>query len=77
LAQVEQRSIDGVLINLGEPAPTGTPGFSEGIPTVTRDAWRNRFYADVLAKETNFHRASGKLIEAGHVGAMGDRVWLP
>ncbi|SFI32637.1 AAA family ATPase [Bradyrhizobium sp. Gha] len=69
----------------GEPGPIDL-GYPDGVPTVPRDAWRNRFYADVLAKEPSvdnetlrqrFHRASGRLIEASHVGAMGDRVWLP
>ncbi|MBR0792696.1 AAA family ATPase [Bradyrhizobium manausense] len=69
----------------GEPGPVDL-GYPDGVPTVTRDAWRNRFYADVLAKEPaldaetlrqRFHRASGRLIEASHVGAMGARVWLP
>jgi hypothetical protein len=37
----------------GEASPPGPPGFPDGVLTVTRDAWRNRFYADVLAKEPN------------------------
>jgi hypothetical protein len=69
----------------GEAPPPDSPGFPEGVLTVTRDAWRNKFYADVLAKEPNidgealrkrFQRTSGKLIDTGHVGAMGERVWL-
>ncbi|WP_298883899.1 AAA family ATPase [uncultured Bradyrhizobium sp.] len=68
----------------GEPGPVDL-GYPDGIPTLPRDAWRDRFYADILAKEPaldaetlrqRFHRASGRLVEAGNVGAMGDRVWL-
>ncbi|WFU23166.1 hypothetical protein QA649_34560 [Bradyrhizobium sp. CB1717] len=77
-------SLRAVLDEGGEAGPVDA-GFSDGVLTVSRDAWRNRFYADLMAKEPSldaearkkrFQRTSGKLIEAGHVGALGDRVWL-
>jgi hypothetical protein len=69
----------------GEEAPLGSEDFPDGVPTVSRDAWRNRFYADVLAKEPDidketlrkrWQRAADKLIDTDHVVAHGNRVWL-
>jgi hypothetical protein len=69
----------------GETPPSDTPGFPEGVLTVSRSAWRNRLYADALGKEPEtdsetlrkrWQRSSAKLIDAGHVGALGERVWL-
>lgn len=44
-------SLLAVLAEDGESPPAGSPGFPEGVVASNRNAWRNRFYADTLAKE--------------------------
>ncbi|WP_428841254.1 AAA family ATPase [Bradyrhizobium barranii] len=69
----------------GESPPAGSPGFPESVLAVTRDAWRNRFYADALAKEPKapedtlskrFRRAIAELTEGDAVGSAGQWFWL-
>jgi hypothetical protein len=66
----------------GEVPPDGSVGFPDGVATVTRDQWRDQFYADVKAKEPaiadatlrqRFTRASGELLAADQTVAVGER----
>ncbi|MDH2357696.1 AAA family ATPase, partial [Bradyrhizobium sp. SSUT112] len=68
----------------GETPAAGSPGFPEGVLTVTREAWRNRFFADALAKEPKatedtlgkrFRRAVVELTEGKEVGSSGQWFW--
>jgi hypothetical protein len=66
--------------------PDGSPGFEDDIPTVTRDQWRDHFYADTRVKEpaipestlrSRFNRAIDDLVNNGEqVGSAGERFWL-
>jgi hypothetical protein len=56
--------------------PDGSVGFPDGVATVTRDQWRDQFYADAKAKEPNVEentlrqrllRARTELIDAEKV----------
>ena len=67
------------------PHQPGSPGFPDGVVVASRDAWRNRFYKDALAKEPKatedalsrrFRRAATELKEAGKIGECGQWVWL-
>ena len=70
----------------GECPPDGSPGFEDDVPTVTRDQWRDRFYADTRVKEpaipestlrSRFNRAIDELVNSGEqVGAAGERFWF-
>jgi AAA domain len=69
----------------GECPPDGSIGFPDGVATVTRDQWRDQFYADAKAKEPaiadaalrqRFTRASGELLAADQTVAVGERVWI-
>jgi hypothetical protein len=70
----------------GECPPNGSPGFEDDVPTVTRDQWRDQFYADTRVKESEipestlrsrFNRAIDELVNNGEqVGAAGERFWL-
>jgi hypothetical protein len=70
----------------GECPPNGSPGFEDDVPTVTRDQWRDQFYADTRVKEpaipestlrSRFNRAIDELVNNGEqVGAAGERFWL-
>lgn len=70
----------------GECPPDGSPGFEDDVPTVTRDQWRDQFYADTRVKEpsipestlrSRFNRAIDELANNGEqVGAAGERFWL-
>jgi hypothetical protein len=78
-------SLERAIEQHGECPPDGSPGFPDGVVTVTRDQWRNQFYADTRAKVPNilegtlrqrFTRANGELLDAGKIGATGERVWI-
>jgi hypothetical protein len=65
--------------------PDGSVGFPDGVATVTRDQWREQFYADAKAKQPatpdntlkqRFTRATAELIEAERVAVTGDRCWI-
>jgi hypothetical protein len=69
----------------GECPPDGSVGFPDGVATVTRDQWRDQFYADVRAKEPaiadatlrqRFTRAAGELLTAEQTAAVGERCWI-
>ncbi|MDH2354894.1 AAA family ATPase [Bradyrhizobium sp. SSUT112] len=69
----------------GQCAPDGSPGFTDGVPTASRDEWREQFYADARAKEpdlkdatlrSRFNRAIEELVDkAESVETVGDRFW--
>jgi hypothetical protein len=44
----------------GECPPDGSVGFPDGVVTVTRDQWREQFYADAKAKQTGRPRQHAK-----------------
>jgi hypothetical protein len=78
-------SLERAIEQHGECPPDGSPGFPDGVVTVTRDQWREQFYADTRAKVPNilegtlrqrFTRANGELLDAGKIGATGERVWI-
>lgn len=83
------KALDALRVAIQEHgvcAPDGSPGFPDGVPTVTRDQWRAEFFAVTKAKEPDikertlsqrFLRASGELIDAEQVGATGERCWIP
>jgi hypothetical protein len=69
-------------IETSESPPDGS---SDGVVTVSRDEWRERFYADTKAKEPDltpgtlrqrFNRASGELLDTEKIVAVGERVWI-
>jgi hypothetical protein len=69
----------------GESPPAGSPGFPEGIVVARRDVWRNRFYADALAKEPKaeetalrqrFSRAIKELTTGEQVASVGEWFWI-
>jgi AAA domain len=69
----------------GECPPDGSPGFPDGVCTVSRDEWRDQFYADAKAKtpaildgtlRQRFTRAVGELLDAEKIIAVGERVWI-
>ncbi len=69
----------------GEHPPAGSPGFPEGVTMVTRDRWRERFYADSNAKgamitddtlRKRFERAIEELVKIKKIGTMGQWFWL-
>jgi hypothetical protein len=70
----------------GECPPDGSPGFPDGVCTVSRDEWRDQFYADTKAKEpailettlrSRFNRAIEELVDKEErVETFGDRFWI-
>jgi hypothetical protein len=73
------------LAEHGLLSPEGARGFPDGVVTVSRDEWRDQFYADTRIKEPKVEentlrqrllRARTELIEAGKVAATGERCWL-
>jgi hypothetical protein len=69
----------------GECLPDCSPGLEDNVPTVTRDQWREEFYAMTRIKEPKiaqgtltqrFTRAIADLIETDQVGATGERCWV-
>jgi hypothetical protein len=70
----------------GECPPDGSPGFPDGVVTVSRDEWRDQFYADTKVKEpaildgtlrSRFNRAIEELVDKeDRVRAVGDRFWI-
>jgi hypothetical protein len=65
--------------------PDGSPGFPDGVATVTREQWRDQFYADAKAKEPNVEentlrqrllRARTELIDTEQVGATGEWCYI-
>jgi hypothetical protein len=78
-------SLERAIEEHGECPPDGSPGFPDGVVTVSRDQWRDQFYRDAKAKEPNVEdntlrqrllRARTELIEAKQVAATGERCWL-
>jgi AAA domain len=78
-------SLERAIEKHGECPPDGSPGFPDGVVTVTRDEWREQFYSDAKVKEPNildaalrqrFTRATGDLLKAAKYVAVGERVWL-
>lgn len=69
----------------GEMPPDGTPGFLDDVPTVTRDQWRDAFYAATKVKEpdikettlrSRFNRAIEELVHKEEaVDTVGERFW--
>jgi|SRR5712664_170674 len=78
-------SLERTIEEQGECPPAGSPGFPDGVVATTRDAWRNRFYADAIAKEPKatedtlskrFRRAVVELTDSSKVGSSGQWFWL-
>jgi hypothetical protein len=78
-------SLERAIEERGECPPDGTPGFPDGVVTVSRDEWRDQFYLDAKAKDPKVEdntlrqrllRARTELIEAKKVAATGERCWL-
>jgi hypothetical protein len=79
-------SLERAIEQHGECPPDGSPGFPDGVVTVTRDQWRERFYADAKAKEpgikegtlrSRFNRAIEELVDKEErVETAGERFWL-
>ena len=78
-------SLERAIAEHGVCPPDGSPGFPDGVVTVSRDQWRDQFYADAKAKEPaiadatlrqRFTRAAGELLAADQTAAVGERVWI-
>jgi hypothetical protein len=78
-------SLERAIQEHGEVPPDGSPGFPDGVATVTRDQWRDQFYADAKAKEPaiadatlrqRFTRAVGELLAADQTATVGERCWI-
>ena len=78
-------SLERVIEAHGECPPDGSPGFPDGVVTVSRDEWRDQFYSDAKTKEPDltpgtlrqrFTRASGELLDAEKIVTVGERVWI-
>jgi hypothetical protein len=68
----------------GERPPDGSPGFTDGVTTVSRDHWRSQFYADTRAKEVQvteatlrkrFNRAILDLTTGRQLETVGEWFW--
>ena len=78
-------SLERAIQEHGECPPDGSPGFPDGVVTVTRDQWRDQFYADTRAKEPalidatlrqRFTRATGDLLDTEKIITIGERCWI-
>jgi hypothetical protein len=78
-------SLELAIEQHGESPPDGSRGFPDGVVTVSRDQWREQFYADAKAKEPalldatlrqRFTRATNELLAAEQIGALGERCWI-
>jgi AAA domain len=78
-------SLERAIEANGECVPDGSPGFPDGVCTVSRDEWRDQFYADTKAKtpaildpalRQRFTRAIGELLNGEKIIAVGERVWI-
>lgn len=78
-------SLRAVIDQDGQSPPEGSLSFPEGIVVASRDAWRNRFYADALAKEPKvaegtirqrFSRAIQELTDSKQITGVGEWFWL-
>jgi AAA domain len=74
-------SLERAIDEDGVCPPDGSPGFPDGVVTVTRDQWRERFYADTRAAEAKvtedtlrkrFNRAIADLTTAKQITAVGE-----
>jgi hypothetical protein len=75
----------GAIEEHGECPPDGSPGFPDGVATVTREQWRAAFYSDARAKEDKvtedtlrkrFNRAVLDLTTAKQLESVGEWFWL-
>jgi hypothetical protein len=78
-------SLEHAIASNGQCPPEGSAGFPDGVKTVSRDEWREQFYADTRAKQATvaedtlgkrFRRASADLVASGQIGNVGERVWV-
>jgi hypothetical protein len=78
-------SLERAVEQVGECPPDGSPGFPEGVVTMSRDEWRDQYYADAKVKEPDieagtlrqrFTRAVSELLAAKTIVAVGERVWI-
>jgi hypothetical protein len=78
-------SLERAIEEHGECPPDGSPGFPDGVVTVSRDQWRERFYADTRAREDKvtedtlrkrFNRAILDLTTAKQLETVGEWFWL-
>jgi hypothetical protein len=79
-------SLERAIEERGERPPHGSPGFPDGVVTVTREQWRERFYADTRAREDKvtedtlrkrFNRAILDLGTEKQLETTGEWFWLP
>ena len=78
-------SLERAMREHGECPPDGSPGFPEGVMTVSRDQWRDQFYTNAKAKEpdikentlrSRFNRAIEELVDKEErVETVGERFW--
>ncbi len=77
-------SLERAIEEHGECPPDGSPGFADGVATVTREQWRAQFYADARAKEPKapddtlrkrFNRSIQELIDAKKICNVGEWFW--
>ena len=79
-------SLATALHEHGETAPVGSPGFPDGVVTVSREQWRKQFFADIRVKEPadkvsdnsvgrRFRRYVAELLEAKKVRSVGEWFW--
>ncbi len=78
-------SLERAIEEHGECPPDGAPGFPDGVKTVSRDQWREQFYADARNREPKvadgtlrkrFNRAIADLTKAKQIETVGERVWI-
>lgn len=78
-------SLERAIQEHGLCAPDGSRGIPDGVQTVSREEWREQFYADARAKEPavsdntlkqRLLRARSDLMKADQVGELGERCWI-
>jgi hypothetical protein len=78
-------SLERAIEAHGECPPDGSPGFPDGVCTVSRDQWRERYYADAKATQPktaddalkrSFNRSVSDLTAKGRIKTVGERVWI-
>src|ERR1700682_87432 len=78
-------SLERAIEDHGESPPEHSPGFPNGVVTVTREQWRERFYTDTRAREDKvtedtlrkrFNRAILDLTTGKQLQATGEWFWI-
>lgn len=78
-------ALERAIQEYGQCPPDGSPGFPDGVVTVTRDQWRGQFYADTRARDDKvtedtlrkrFNRAIVDLTTAKQLETVGEWFWI-